>query len=176
MTVVCPNCGNEITAPKHKKKSVKCPYCDMGGLELGLDYFDEEDNPRQFSLINFAAEHPKTTRAALIGLVTAARTFAWWMENKELFAEENIPQMPITSTVSAQNTESLAEPTADDTISEPLNPHSEEAKKRLGQRKMHLRILVNGQKASPEKQAEADEMNIDLQGKYTLVDSCPFHY
>ena len=33
MTVTCPNCGSEIPIPNRKKKSIKCPYCDMGGLE-----------------------------------------------------------------------------------------------------------------------------------------------
>lgn len=44
MTVTCPNCGSEIPVPNRKKKSIQCPYCDMGGLELDLDYFDEESN------------------------------------------------------------------------------------------------------------------------------------
>lgn len=79
MTVICPNCGNEITAPKHKKKSIKCPYCDMGGLELGLDYFDEEDNPKLSSWESFSAEHPKIAKGlkatgalAILGLAAGS--------------------------------------------------------------------------------------------------------
>ena len=36
MTVTCPNCGSEIPVPNRKKKSIQCPYCDMGGLNLTL--------------------------------------------------------------------------------------------------------------------------------------------
>ena len=169
MTVTCPNCGSEIPAPKRKKKSIKCPYCDMGGLELGLDYFDEKDNPKQ----SFSEKHPQIIKVGCLVFTGACIVFDWWMKNKELFVDESAPEMFVSSDSSAHAVEPV---TAIDTNEELLAPDSKEAKERLGQRKMHLRVLVNGQKASPEKQAEANEMNIDLQGKYTLVDSCPFHY
>ena len=141
----------------------------MAGLDFGLDYFDEEDNPRKFSLTNFIVEHPKTTA---MGLLAAYHGIKWWMENRELFVDDSVTEISAAS-ISA---EPVPEVSMNDSVAEHLDPNSEEAKERLGQRKMHLRILVNGQKASPQKQAEANEMNIDLQGKYTLVDSCPFHY
>lgn len=56
-TVICPNCGHEISVPKKKVSSIKCPKCNMDGLELGLDYFDENDEPRK----SFFKRHPKAT-------------------------------------------------------------------------------------------------------------------
>ena len=55
MTVTCPNCGSEIPVPNRKKKSIQCPYCDMGGLEFDLDYFDEESNQ---PVLNFSIHVP----------------------------------------------------------------------------------------------------------------------
>lgn len=49
-TVICPNCGHEISVPKKKVSSIKCPKCNMDGLELGLDYFDENDKPKKIFL------------------------------------------------------------------------------------------------------------------------------
>lgn len=35
-TVICPNCGHEFSVPKKKVSSIKCPKCNMDGLELVL--------------------------------------------------------------------------------------------------------------------------------------------
>lgn len=63
MTVVCPNCGSEIPIPNRKKKSIKCPYCDMGGLELDLDYFDEENGQPVTGWKSFEFQHPHAAKA-----------------------------------------------------------------------------------------------------------------
>lgn len=171
MTVICPNCGGEITAPKKKAKSIKCPHCDMAGLDFGLDYFDEKDNVKQ----PFSEKHPKLTQAGRVAFAGGCAAFVWWMKNRELFVDKPASEV-FTNATSSTTIEPDIDAVANDFATEPLDPNSNEAKERLGQRKMHLRVLVNGQKASPEKQAEANKMNIDLQGKYTLVDECSFHY
>ena len=84
MTVICPNCGGEITAPKKKVKSIKCPRCDMAGLDFGLDYFDEGDNPKQ----SFSEKHPKLTQAGCAAFAGACTVFALWAKNKDLFTAE----------------------------------------------------------------------------------------
>ncbi len=178
MTVVCPNCGNEITAPKRKKKSVKCPYCDMDGLELGLDYFDEEDNPRQFSLINFATEHPKTTRAALIGLATAARTLAWWMENKELFADE-VPSesAPIVSTsrnAIPEETTQVVEPAQEST---PPLLDSSDYDSVLRKHNLSFRNLGESRFRSQEKEKQVIALGMKgLDPHITVVNSFDQHH
>lgn len=63
MTVTCPNCGSEIPVPTRKKKSIQCPYCDMGGLELDLDYFDEESNQPVTGWRSFEFQHPRAAKA-----------------------------------------------------------------------------------------------------------------
>ena len=158
MTVTCPNCGGEIPDPKRKKKSIKCPYCDMGGLELGLDYFDEKDNPKQ----SFSEKHPQIIKVGCLVFTGACIVFDWWMKNKELFVDESAPEMFASSDSSAHAVEPV---TAIDTNEEPLAPASKEAKERLGQRKMHLRVLVNGQKASPEKTSRSKRNEHRLTGK-----------
>lgn len=63
MTVTCPNCGSEIPIPNRKKKSIQCPYCDMGGLELDLDYFDEENGQPVTGWRSFEFQHPRAAKA-----------------------------------------------------------------------------------------------------------------
>lgn len=77
-TVICPNCGHEISVPKKKVSSIKCPKCNMDGLELGLDYFDENDEPRK----SFFKRHPKATAAALFAGWLAGKGILWWLNNK----------------------------------------------------------------------------------------------
>lgn len=68
MTVTCPNCGSEIAVPRYKKRVIKCSYCNMAGLKFGLDYFDEEDHPRE----SFWTKHKGKIIAGIIAAIIAA--------------------------------------------------------------------------------------------------------
>lgn len=98
MTVTCPNCGSEIPVPNRKKKSIKCHKCDMAGLEFGLEYFDEKDNPKQ----SFSEKHPQIIKVGCLVFTGACIAFDWWMKNRELFIDEpssdsSHPQIPETT-------------------------------------------------------------------------------
>lgn len=168
MTVTCPNCGNEITAPKRKKKSIKCPYCDMGGLELGLDYFDENGNPK----LSFSEKHPTLTKAGYLTLAAAGGVFLWWMRNKDRPIEEIDPM----SFTSLENTpekiiDSPIEEAETSTGSDLLPIDSEEAQKRLLHYDLQKRHLPVNQRASEAKRKEANDLGIDIGNEYTIVDS-----
>ena len=174
MTVICPNCGGEIAVPKKKTKSIKCPHCDMAGLDFGLDYFDEEDNPKKFSLMNFASEHPKTTKATIAAALMAGRAIRWWMKNKDLFTEEPTTEYAITPNSVGSDFPEENVPAMDSLQnSNPLDLlpiDSEEAREKMLHYNLKKRRLPENQRASVAKREEANRLGIDIGDKYTLVD------
>lgn len=172
MTVICPNCGSGIAAPKKKVKTIKCPNCDMAGLDFGLDYFDEEDNPKR----SFSEKHPKLTKAGYVAFAGACTAFVWWMKNKDLFTEESIPEhTPIAG--------SSSEPLLEDSIpaeqirtndSAYVNP--EDYDSILREHGLSIRNLSKNRTHSPEKGKQATALGINLPPHQTIVNPFSQHH
>ena len=62
-TLVCPNCGNEITLKVFTPKSVKCSKCKN---TFTAEYEDTEGNLHPGGLEGFEVVHPKVVKAAKI--------------------------------------------------------------------------------------------------------------
>ena len=163
-TVICPNCGNEISVPKRKASSIKCPHCNMDGLELGLDYFDENDNPRK----SFLKRHSKETAAAALFIAgLAGKAFLWWLDNRD-----NLQSVPVLESNSSDETfaESSNEALTESTTSQLIPIDSEEAAQRLVHYNLNKRRLPENQRASAAKREEASALGIDIGNEYTIVD------
>lgn len=163
-TVICPNCGHEISVPKKKVSSIKCPKCNMDGLELGLDYFDENDDPKK----PFLKRHSKETAAAALFIAgLAGKAFLWWLDNRN-----TMQSVPVSESNSSDNTlaESSNEALAESTTSQLIPIDSEEATQRLIHYNLNKRRLPENQRASAAKREEANALGIDIGNEYTIVD------
>lgn len=163
-TVVCPNCGCNFSVPKKKVSSISCPYCDMARLEFGLDYFDENDNPKE----PFSKRHPELTAAGLLGLGLAGKALLLLLDNKG-----NILPSPESTADSSTDYQaaSIAETDLESKASNLLPIDSEEASERLLHYNLSKRHLPKNQRASAAKREEANLLGIDIGNEYTLVDS-----
>jgi hypothetical protein len=172
MTVICPNCGGEITAPKKKAKTIKCPHCDMAGLEFGLDYFDEEDNPKQ----SFFEKHPKLTKAGYATFAGACTLFVWWLKNKDLFTEE--PTTECDSIGDSRTKTFPGEYISPDPVQEntpaPVNPEDYDSV--LRKHGLSIRNMRENRFHSPEKEEQANAIGIKLKPNQTLVNEFSQHY
>ncbi len=173
MTVVCPNCGSEITVPKRKKKFIKCPSCDMDGLEFGLDYFDENDDPKLSPWEKFSKEHPKVAKGletagalAILGLAVGSAIKSGLdniveevpPDNNSILPDEN---HPVAESV-PENTPPLVNPENYDSV---LHKHG-----------LSLRNLGENRFHSPEKEKQATDLGIKLNPHQTIVNPFPRHY
>lgn len=162
-TVICPNCGHEISVPKKKVSSIKCPKCNMDGLELGLDYFDENDEPRK----SFFKRHPKATAAALFAGWLAGKGILWWLNNKNELLSGPVQGADSSDELPAgASCETVTEGTSLELI--PID--SEEAAQRLVHYNLNKRKLPENQRASAAKREEANALGIDIGNEYTIVD------
>ena len=164
-TVTCPNCGSEIPVPKKKVSSIKCPRCNMDGLELGLDYFDENDEPKK----SFFKRHPKAAVAVLFAGWLAGKGILWWLNNKD-----ELPSSP------ALETDSFNEPMTDsitdsETISEKTETHMnlDDYDTKVVNHPISIRNLSENQFPSMEKIKQAHDMGITLGVHQTIVNEHP---
>jgi len=162
-TVICPNCGHEFSVPKKKVSSIKCPKCNMDGLELGLDYFDENDEPRK----SFFKRHPKATAAALFAGWLAGKGILWWLNNKNELLSGPVQGADSSDELPA---EASCETVTEGTSSELIPIDSEEAAQRLVHYNFNKRRLPENQRASAAKREEANALGIDIGTEYTIVD------
>ncbi len=186
-TLVCPNCGNEITLKVFTPKSVKCSKCKN---TFTAEYEDSEGNLHPGGWEGFEVVHPKVAKAAKIGgeavLVTVAVLgLADFIKDKfdELSASpETSSTLDMTSNTASQDCEMTVESSSLDTSSEnslasevsneprkyaPRDPDNYDTiQKDLGL------IIVNmtNRHASPEKRKAADEMNLNLGENQTFRD------
>lgn len=161
--VVCPNCGSKISVPKRKVSSIKCPKCNIDGLELGLDYFDENDSPRK----SFLKRHKKE--------ITAATLFVAWLAGKGLLFWLNNKNEPSSSPTIASDSsnESLTESSCEavtESISENAMDISAYDAKTI-EHPVSIRNLPENRFPSMEKVKQAHDMGIDLGLHQTIVDS-----
>lgn len=166
-TVICPNCGGAISIPKKKASSIKCPTCDMDGLALGLDYFDENDNPKK----SFLERHPKAAAGALFAGWLIGKGLLWWLNNKDELSSSPAP-------AADSSNEPLAEPyceTVTESISEKAETHMnlDAYDTKIVDHPMSVRNLSENQFPSLEKQKQARDLGIDLGLHQTIVDSHP---
>lgn len=182
MTVTCPNCGSEIPIPNRKKKSIQCPYCDMGGLELDLDYFDEENGQPVTGWKSFEFQHPRAAKAvkatgyaavaamlAVGGIELAKDKFAELTASPEVESADTSP-IPAPSTDSSSDSYSPEETTQENISADLLPIDSKEASDRLLHYDLQKRHLPKNQKASTAKREQANAIGIDIGTEYTLVD------
>lgn len=167
-TVICPNCGHEISVPKRKVSSIKCQNCDMDGLELGLDYFDETDTPKE----SFLKRHPKVVAAGLFAIGLAGKGLIWWLDHKDEFSSG--PVLEVDS-YNESLTESMPLETDSDTISEKPEAHMnlDDYDAKIVNHPMVVRNLSEDRFPSLEKKKQARDLGIELGLHQTIVDSYP---
>lgn len=184
-TLVCPNCGNEITLKVFTPKSVKCSKCKN---TFTAEYEDTEGNLHPGGWEGFEVVHPKVAKAAKICgramLVTVTvLLLADLIKDKvdELSASpETSPTLDMTSNTTSQDCETTADSSspgassenslASETSNEPRKyaPRDPDNYDTI-QKDLDL-IIVNmtNRHASPEKRKAADELNINLDENQTF--------
>jgi DNA-directed RNA polymerase subunit RPC12/RpoP len=184
-TLVCPNCGNEITLKVFTPKSVKCSKCKN---TFTAEYEDTEGNLHPGGWEGFEVVHPKVVKAAKICgramLVTVTvLVLADLIKDKvdELSASpETSPTLDMTSNTTSQDCETTADSSspgassenslASETSNEPRKyaPRDPDNYDTI-QKDLDL-IIVNmtNRHASPEKRKAADELNINLDENQTF--------
>lgn len=183
-TLICPNCGNEITLKVFTPKSVKCSKCKN---TFTAAYEDAEGNLHPGGWEGFEVVHPKVAKAAKIcgGAVLVTITILGLADSikdkvDELSASpETSPTLDTTSqdcettvdssSPSASSEKSLASE-ASETSNEPRKyaPRDPDNYDTI-QKDLNL-IIVNmtNRHASPEKRKAAAEMNLNLDENQTF--------
>lgn len=140
----------------------------MDGLELGLDYFDENDNPRK----PFLKRHKKE--------ITAATLFVAWLAGKGLlFWLNNKDELSSSPTIASDSSnESLTESSCEavtESISEKVETHMnlDDYDTKIVNHPMSVRNLSENHFPSLEKQKQARDLGIELGLHQTIVDSYP---
>lgn len=183
-TLVCPNCGNEITLKVFTPKSVKCSKCKN---TFTAEYEDTEGNLHPGGWEGFEVVHPKVAKAAKICgramLVTVTvLALADLIKDKvdELSASpETSPTLDTTSNTTSQDCETTVDSSpgassenslASETSNEPRKyaPRDPDNYDTI-QKDLDL-IIVNmtNRHASPEKRKAAAEMNLNLDENQTF--------
>ena len=178
MTVTCPNCGSEIPVPTRKKKSIQCPYCDMGGLELDLDYFDEESNQPVTRWRSFEFQHPRAVKAT--GYAAMAAMLA--VGGIEL-AKDKIAELTTSPETKSADEPLIPESSTDDSLSDSCVPEAtnsyispDEYDSVLRQHDLSIRNLGENRVHSPEKEKQAADLGIKLPPHQTIVNPFPQHH
>lgn len=181
MTVACPNCGSEIPVPTRKKKSIQCPYCDMGGLELDLDYFDEESNQPVTGWRSFEFQHPRAAKAVkATGYAAMAAVLA--VGGIEL-AKDKIAELTTSPETKSADEPLIPESSTDDSLSDSCVPEAtnsyispDEYDSVLRQHDLSIRNLGENRVHSPEKEKQAADLGIKLPPHQTIVNPFPQHH
>jgi hypothetical protein len=181
MTVTCPNCGSEIPVPNRKKKSIQCPYCDMGGLELDLDYFDEESNQPVTGWRSFEFQHPRAAKAVkATGYTAVAAMLA--VGGIEL-AKDKIAELTTSPETKSADEPLIPESPADNSLSDSSVPEAtnsyispDEYDSVLRQHDLSIRNLGENRVHSPEKEKQAADLGIKLPPHQTIVNPFPQHH
>lgn len=187
-TLVCPNCGNEITLKVFTPKSVKCSKCKN---TFTAEYEDTEGNLHPGGWEGFEVVYPKVVKAAKICgramLVTVTvLVLADFIKDKvdELSASpETSPTLDMTSNTTSQDCETTADSSSpgassENSLASEASETSNEPRKYAPrdpdnydtiQKDLDL-IIVNmtNRHASPEKRKAADELNINLDENQTF--------
>lgn len=181
MTVTCPNCGSEIPVPNRKKKSIQCPYCDMGGLELDLDYFDEENGQPVTGWRSFEFQHPRAAKAVkATGYAAVAAMLA--VGGIEL-AKDKIAELTTSPETKSADKPLIPESSTDDSLSDSCVPEEtnsyispDEYDSVLRQHDLSIRNLGENRVHSPEKEKQAADLGIKLPPHQTIVNQFPQHH
>ena len=181
LTVTCPNCGSEIPVPNRKKKSIQCPYCDMGGLELDLDYFDEESNQPVTGWRSFEFQHPRAAKAVkATGYTAVAAMLA--VGGIEL-AKDKIAELTTSPETKSADEPLIPESPADNSLSDSSVPEAtnsyispDEYDSVLRQHDLSIRNLGENRVHSPEKEKQAADLGIKLPPHQTIVNPFPQHH
>lgn len=181
MTVTCPNCGSEIPVPNRKKKSIQCPYCDMGGLELDLDYFDEESNQPVTGWKIFEFQHPRAAKAVkATGYTAVAAMLA--VGGIEL-AKDRIAELTTSPETKSADEPLIPESPTDNSLSDSSVPEEtnsyispDEYDSALRQHDLSIRNLGENRVHSPEKEKQAADLGIKLPPHQTIVTPFPQHH
>ena len=140
---------------------VRCNALDR--VHIGLDYFDENDEPRK----SFFKRHPKATAAALFAGWLAGKGILWWLDNKNELLSGPVQGADSSDELPAgASCETVTEGTSLELI--PID--SEEAAQRLVHYNLNKRRLPENQRASAAKREEANALGIDIGNEYTIVD------
>ena len=184
VTLVCPNCGNEITLKVFTPKSVKCSKCKN---TFTAEYKDAEGNLHPGGWEGFEAVHPKAAKTLKIcGGILVVAGFIYG--GKELIKDKvsSLAASPETSftpdtssNTASQNCETAIECVSPSTSSED-SLESEEPRKYTPrdrdnydviQKDIGLTIVnMTNRHASPEKREAAKEMGLDLGKNQTFRD------
>lgn len=184
-TLICPNCGNEITLKVFTPKSVKCSKCKN---TFTAAYEDAEGNLHPGGWEGFEVVHPKVAKAAKIcgGAVLVTITILGLADSikdkvDELSASpETSPTLDTTSNTTSQDCETTVDSSSPGASSEkslaseasneprkyaPRDPDNYDTIKK----DLDL-IIVNmtNRHASPEKRKAAAEMNLNLDENQTF--------
>lgn len=165
MTVTCPNCGSEIPIPNRKKKSIQCPYCDMGGLELDLDYFDEENGQPVTGWRSFEFQHPRAAKAVkATGYAAVAAMLA--VGGIEL-AKDKIAELTTSPETKSADEPLIPESSTDDSLSDSCVPEAtnayispDEYDSVLRKHGLSIRNLGENRVHSPEKAKQAADLGL----------------
>lgn len=187
-TLVCPNCGNEITLKISTPKSVKCSKCKN---TFTAEYEDAEGNLHPGGWEGFEVVHPKVARAAKIcgeaALVTiTVLGLADLIKDKvdELSASpETSSTLDMTSNTASQDCKTTVDSSSpgassENSLTSEASETSNEPRKYAPrdpdnydtiQKDLDL-IIVNmtNRHASPEKRKAAAEMNLNLDENQTF--------
>ena len=183
-TLVCPNCGNEITLKVFTPKSVTCSKCKS---TFTAEYEDADGNLHPGGWEGFEVVHPKVAKAAKIcgGAVLVTITVLGLADSiKDKFDELSAsPETSPTLDTTSQDCETTVDSSSPGTSSE--NSLTSEASETSNEpRKYAPRdpdnydtiqkdldlIIVNmtNRHASPEKKKPAAEMNLNLDENQTF--------
>lgn len=181
MTVTCPNCGSEISVSNRKKKFVKCPNCDMAGLELGLDYFDEESNQPVTGWKSFEFQHPRAAKA--VKATGYAAVVAMLAVGGIELAKDKFAELTASPEVESANEPLIPESSTDDSLSDSCVPEEtnsyispDEYDSVLRQHGLSIRNLGENRVHSPEKEKQANNLGMKLPPHQTIVNPFPQHH